>query len=634
MLEDVPPGSLDDRLRLTVLATSDLHCRVRPRVVSADAAGREGGFSALADMLQDLRRQNPDLLLFDNGDLLQGSALADRLAHEWRADRHGVHPVIGLMNALGFDAATPGNHDLDYGLDYALRAYGGAEFAVVSASVQRQTDTGDWRYVFPPWTVLERRIAGPDGRPRDVRVGVIGVMPGETAHWNRAALGPSIRTLPIRQAMAQALPDLLRQEPDVVVALCHAGIDGFDERMPDDDGAEAMARMPGIDVVIGGHTHECFPSDCPAEDRGEAGAPTPGTGSDPRGLLHGTPVVVPGAYGERLGMIELDLFAGEGRTLVREQPTSRLRRVVAPAPGTRPRGPALRRLERMQSVVERAGDRRLTRLAAPLSSTLALIGIDPGGRILGEALAAYAARSVEGTPLRHLPILAATAPIRSGGRAGPGNFVDLAAGDLPQHTIHEFYPFSDQAALITVSGKGAAAWLECAAQVFSHVAPGREPGPLIKASVPGYFLDTLWGLDYRIDPTRPPGERVSDIRWQGQPLDPGAQFLIATNAHRASGAGGFIAASGAHLSGILDAPVQDVLRDHLTGLGEVVPDTRPAWWLTGSDWRAGLHTATSAAAALPDLPHLTLSDGGPLPDGMRLVIVAPRIREEDPSATA
>lgn len=217
---------------LTILHTSDTHSCIDPispndlRPEQAD----KGGYVRRATLVEQLRQEKPDLLLLDCGDYSQGSVYYNLFRGEVE---------IRLMNAMGYDAATVGNHEFDYGLENMARLFRLAQFPMVCCNYDF-TGTPVQGLVHDG-VVIER--AGH-------RIGILGVAPrleGLVSQANCAGVG---YTSPAEAA--QPVVDRLRQQEhcDVVICLSHLGYGDGDEQDP------AFIRSThGIDVVLGGHTH-------------------------------------------------------------------------------------------------------------------------------------------------------------------------------------------------------------------------------------------------------------------------------------------------------------------------------------------------------------------------------------------
>ncbi len=153
-----------DSAHVVIVATTDVH----GHVLGWDyVKGQEGpgGLSRAATIVETLRAQYPgQVVLVDAGDLLQGTLLA---TYYGREHPQRPHPMVDAFNALQYDAATPGNHDFDFGADLLLQAFNDATYRYVSANIVR--GRGGDTLVFPAATVVRRRGCRFQGRPRTLR---------------------------------------------------------------------------------------------------------------------------------------------------------------------------------------------------------------------------------------------------------------------------------------------------------------------------------------------------------------------------------------------------------------------------------------------------------------------------------
>jgi 2',3'-cyclic-nucleotide 2'-phosphodiesterase/3'-nucleotidase len=140
-----------------------------------------------------------------------------------------------------------------------------------------------------------------------------------------------------------------------------------------------------------------------------------------------------------------------------------------------------------------------------------------------------------------LPVLSVSAAFKAGA-AGPGDYTDVAPGSLALNNAADLYLYPNSLYAVKVDGAALAAWLEKAANRFNTIDPARtEPQELVNGGFPSYNFDTVTDPDlrYEIDVTRPPGQRIRNLTWQGKPVASGQAFLVATNNYRASGGGNF-----------------------------------------------------------------------------------------------
>jgi 2',3'-cyclic-nucleotide 2'-phosphodiesterase/3'-nucleotidase len=164
-------------------------------------------------------------------------------------------------------------------------------------------------------------------------------------------------------------------------------------------------------------------------------------------------------------------------------------------------------------------------------------------QVVNDAQADYVKRFVAANLPQYagLPVLSMAAPFKAGA-AGQGDYTDVAAGTLALNNAADLYLYPNTLSAVKINGAGLKAWLERAANRFNTIDTARtEPQELVNRSFASYNFDMLTSKDvsYDIDVTRPPGQRITDLRYKGKPVEEGQQFIVATNNYRASGGGGF-----------------------------------------------------------------------------------------------
>ncbi|WP_062560393.1 bifunctional 2',3'-cyclic-nucleotide 2'-phosphodiesterase/3'-nucleotidase [Paracoccus aminovorans] len=598
----------EDCLDLRVMATTDLHMHVLGYDYLADRPSERLGLSRAAALIARARQQVPNCLLFDNGDALQGSPMGDYLAESGGIGPRRRHPAIAAMNALGYDAATVGNHDFSFGLGFLRASLEGAAFPIVASNLQPRRPLP-----VSPHLLLERRFLDRQGRPRRLRIGVLGFLPPQTVDWE-PALRPEIAVADILDSARAGIAALRQRGADLVLALSHSGIGALEPQPMMENAATALAALPGLDLVIAGHTHRVFPS---ASHPGG-----PGIDAE-RGTLAGKPAVMPGFWGSHLGLIDLRL-QHDGSAWRIADFTCRAEPVAAEADHPAVTGPAMP--AHRQTL--RHFRRRIGRTERALSSYFALIGQDPGLRLVAMAQRWHVRRALRGTRWQDLPILSAAAPFRAGGRGGPQHYTDVPAGRLTLRSIADLYLFPNRLCAIRLSGAEVREWLERSASLFLRIEPGLSDQPLIDPEFPSYNFDVIDGLDWQIDLSRPPryapdgrlahadSHRIADLRHRGRPVAPGQPFILVTNSYRLSDCGLFAAlASGRPVLLDSTARTREVLRRYVAQRRVLAPDSRTGWSFSPLPGTSVLFETSPAAAG--HLGHLDtpVEQAGLGPDG-------------------
>ncbi len=561
------------------------------------------GLAAAEPLIEALRAEVPNVLLFDNGDFLQGNPMGDYAAQEATRRSGDPHPMIAAMNALRYDAVTLGNHEFDYGLDALRHALSAARFPVVSANLE----TLEGAPVAAPFTVLDRDVADDAGTSHRLRIGVLGFSPPQVANWGRHHLEGRIAAAGIVETARLAVPRLRAAGADIVVALAHTGIGAADAAVADgavpENVALALASVGGIDAMVAGHTHDVFPS--PACGGRPASDAVPGT-------LAGVPAVMAGSQASHVGAIDLWLARSGGKWQVARHEARAVPVVAVPAGSGEPAGAVIAATRAAHAATLDHIRRPVGRAATPLNSYFALVRDDPSVRLVAMAQAWHARGLLDGTPHAGLPILSAAAPFMAGGRGGPANYVDLPAGPVTIRDIAALYPYPNALHILRITGAELALWLERSAALYAQIVPGSVDTPLIDPAFAPYNFDAILGLHYRIDLSRPArtdadgtvirpaARRVTDIAHRGVPVAPSDIFALATNSYRAGGGGGYPSTGGADTVVASRDAIPDVLRRYIEATGTV--DAGPGGgrsFVRMPDTTVTFESASAAAACLP-----------------------------------
>ena len=592
------------RVHLRILQTTDLHMQLMPFDYATDRAAPGTGLAAAATLIARLRAAAGNTLLFDTGDLLQGTALGDYIALERGLAPGEVHPAIAAMNALGYDAITPGNHDFDFGIDFLCRALDGARFPAVSANLAHRlgADAAADCTLFAPYALLDRAFTDAGGARHPIRIGVIGFAPPPLFRPGAQPHRDGVQARDIVAAARAWVPRLRAAGADLVIALAHTGIGAAAHSPGMENAAIPLARVPGIDALLAGHTHALFP--------GPAFAGWPGLDAA-AGTIAGVPAVLSGSHGAHLGVIDLELVRGAGGWRVRH-----LGSAVAGHDGlcTPPAPRIARTIEPDHAAMRGRLDCVIGHSDTPLHSHFAMLGVAPALRLVMAAQRAHVAAALEGTPAAGLPLLSAVAPFRAGGFGGPDNYTDIAAGPITRRALHDLCPYADTICAVQVTGAELRDWLERAASAFRQVPAGADDAPLRDPRMPAYNFDLIDGLAYVIDPTEPPlhgpqGEggcgRIAALTCCGRPVHARDSLIVVTNSFRAAGGGGFRAIDARRIVCRPRTLTREALADHLAGGAPVTASPAPRWHFRAAPaTRVTFKTGPGAAAHLDAIAHL------------------------------
>jgi 2',3'-cyclic-nucleotide 2'-phosphodiesterase/3'-nucleotidase len=518
------PSADAEEARLAILHTTDLHGALSPYDYLADRPASRG-LVRIATLVDSVRASGVPTVLVDAGDAIEGCPL---VAVYQRGDRARPEPMMAAMSRMGYDAMAVGNHEFTYGREAAERARQQATFPWLAANVLRDEDGR------PAFAASVVRTAGP------LRVGIAGVCTPavprleDEDHWRGLRF-----TSPVDAARAEVARLRETEGCDVVVLVAHTGL-GEPVAMPSADGPDEhwgrlLAQVPGVDVLILGHSHEAIAG----QERGT------------------TLVTQAGARGERLGRVDLTLERADSGT--RWQVKRRSGRL----------------LEITGATAEHAG---LAGLAEPYhEATQAALA-----RVIGTAARDFepaGGRAADHAvwELIHRSQLEATgADVSLAALFDPG--ARIAAGPVTVRDAFRLYPYENSLAAVRLTGAELREVLEHSAR---HFATYRfEAGaPLADPLVPGYQYDAARGVTYAVDLTAPPGQRIVDLSWRGRPLAPSETLVVAVNGYRLAGGGGYPALRRAPRAAGGAGSARDALIATIERAGTLEPVTASGWTL-------------------------------------------------------
>ena len=615
---------------MRILETTDLHVHVYPHDYYADRPSASAALANTATLIARLRRGAANSLLLDNGDFLQGNPMGDYIAYARGMAAGQTHPAIDAMNVLRYDAGALGNHEFNYGLDFLLNTVAGANFPLVSANISLAAGSDPRRDkpLLRPYVLLDRMLTDGAGQSRAIRIGIIGFLPPQVMIWDHKYLHNRASCRDIVQSARAWLPELKEAGADLVIALSHSGIGPGIHRDGAENASLALAREPLVDVVLTGHSHQVFPP--PIHSAPAHMAPD----VDPvRGTLAGKPATMAGFWGSHVGTIDLVLEQGENGWQIAASAS-----VAQPVIAQKADGQSGPRAARNRTVIAAVRQvhaetlaymrRPVGRNPVPLHSYFALVADVPAIRLVALAQMDHVRRALRGTRHAGLPVLSAAAPFKAGGLAGPGNYTDVPAGPLALRNIADLYIYPNVLRAIKLTGADLANWLERAASLFLRVAPGLQDQPLLNPQFPSYNFDMVQGVTYAIDLTQPPrfdatgallnpaARRIRGLSCQGKPVDPAAEFVMATNDYRAHGGGDFPGADGTTVIYQSTQTNRDAVLSFIRSHGTDIAGSQPAWHFAPIAHTSALFETGPGAALQPPglaLPHI--EPAGPGSDG-------------------
>ncbi len=222
----------DDFVNISILHTNDLHCHIEPFGADNQKFAGKGGLARISALVKKVKAENSDTLLFDAGDMFQGTPYYNYFKGEL---------ILQLMSAVGYDAGTIGNHEFDDGLGGILDSLPAAKFPIINSNYDFSNTILAGK--FPRWKIFKKS---------GIKVGVYGLGVELTGLVGDKNFGETVYIDPIKTAVE--METFLKNEKkcDLVICLSHLGFQYRENKVSD----IVLANETSVtDLIIGGHTH-------------------------------------------------------------------------------------------------------------------------------------------------------------------------------------------------------------------------------------------------------------------------------------------------------------------------------------------------------------------------------------------
>ena len=480
-----------ENMELIILITSDVHSHIFS-VNDGKNEQEPQGMAKAASIIKKIRQSNSHTILIDNGDLIQGTPLANYAINISNLS----HPAITINNLLQYDAAVIGNHEFNYGKEVLKKIAFQSEFPWISANVVKKgTETP---YFGNPYIIREFK---------GLRVAVLGLTTKYIPYWESQKHIADFDFLdPLETAKKWITYLKTSEQADLIIVSYHGGFEKNPKTLAligqdngENQGYALATQLAGIDCLITGHQHLLFSTV----------------------LTNGIPVIQPGTGAAYLGKVTFKLVKENEKWLVQEK-----------------------QLEQI-SVKEAEPDREIIEAVQPIIKQAEQWLDQEIGRIAGDMTITEPIRQVW---MKEHPLVEWINKVQMKA-ADVGisctSLLDAKIKGLSEvvsrNDIMNVYPFPNTLVVMKLSGNEIIQALEVSASFLLL----NEDGEVSvnpdwnKPRLLTYNYDMWEGIEYEIDLTQPIGNRVRKIIYRGEPLDKLAYYQVAMNSYRASGSGGY-----------------------------------------------------------------------------------------------
>jgi len=596
------PGDLE----LTLMATTDVHGHVNNWDYFANAeypAAGTLGLSRVATVVDEVRAEKgaESVVVLDNGDAIQGTpltyyyGLGDGAAGV--LDGTTEHPMAQAFNSIGYDAQVVGNHEYNYGLDM-LDAYADdLDDPLLGANV---IDVSTGQPYHQPYTLVDRVIDG-----QTVTVGVIGLVTPGVRIWDKQFVDGVLEFQDMVTAAKQWVP-VVAAQADVVVVLAHTGEGTTPDAtynpadLNEDVAANIAYQVPGIDVLVAGHSHLDVPSKVYTNVAGGKVLMT-----QPKFWAQSVSEVTLNLTPDAVGGFDVNWDAGSepvaephyANTVTTEN--AALAAELAPEVQTT--------IDYVNTPVADS----VTALPATSSRYEDTAIIDFINNVQAETVET----ALAGTQYADIPVISQASPF--------SRTALFPEGEVTIRDIAGLYIFENTLRGVQLTGAQLKDYLEYSARYFVQVEEGAvfDPAtgtnavyPAVPQGIPDYNYDAISGVDYVIDISKPVGSRIVSLAYaDGSPIGASDPFVLAVNNYRQSGGGAYPAVAAAPLVYDERLEIRQLLIDWASERGVIDPADFfvQNWSLTTVALAAAPGAGTDPAAAPGASPELaaTGSDG-------------------------
>ncbi|GAA1847899.1 bifunctional metallophosphatase/5'-nucleotidase [Brevibacterium marinum] len=513
-----------DTGELTLLATTDVHGHVLNWDYFADAPypdGEELGMSRASTLINGVKETKGEdsVLLVDNGDTIQGTPLTYYYAQQERITETGeTHPMAKTYNHVGYDAQVVGNHEFNYGLDLLAKYTQQVDFPVLGANV---INDDDGRAHLDPYTLVEKNVSG-----QEITIGVLGVTTPGSRIWDKNNLSGEVHFDDPVETAKKYVPEMKDAGADIVVVLSHSGKDPdgqtWDPSKLQENVSTSVAKVPGVDVLVAGHTHQNEPSEVVTRADGTKAL-----------------ITQPNYWARSVSEVDLPIDVAD---MSIDWGSAEPEAISLATQGDVAEDPQIADL--IDSQHRKTIDYVNTTIGSVTETMSASTSYYEDTAIL-DFISNVQSETVEAamadTEYEDVPVISQASPF--------SRTAEFPAGDITIRDVAGLYVFDNTLGGVEISGSQLRDYLEYSARYFKQTEEGADFDPAtgtnaideeLDRPIPDYNYDALSGIDYDINVSKPVGERIENLTDEdGKTVGDDDTFILAINNYRQSGGGDY-----------------------------------------------------------------------------------------------
>ncbi|OAS86699.1 bifunctional metallophosphatase/5'-nucleotidase [Metabacillus litoralis] len=475
-------------VKITILQTSDIHGNVFPLVYSSNKE-KSLGLGKISTIIKNERKKNKNLLLIDNGDLIQGTPLT---FHHVKKNQLKINPMITLLNELKYDAAVIGNHEFNYGMSVLEHAVSQSTFPWLSANILHK-NTMDPVFGKP---YIIKDLEG-------IKIAVLGVTTHYIPNWENPC---HIADLTFEDAFetAKKWVNFIKknEDPDIMIVSYHGGFERdiytgerLEEITGENQGYQMCQQINGIDVLLTGHQHRTITE-----------------------TINNVVVVQPSFNGQAIGKVEFLFDKSQGMKIVDKTVTM----IKAENTNTD---------EKLLALVKENEQKTQEWLDQPI------------GKVVGDMMI----KDGFSLRLKEHPIIEFINKVQMDAAgvsiSATALFYNESPGIPNQITMRDIvanYIYPNTLKVIRVSGKDIKDALERSAAYFLLKDGIIDVNPEFTHPKPQHYNYDMWeGIEYTFDLTKPIETRVVKLAKDGKSIRMDETFDVVMNNYRAGGGGNY-----------------------------------------------------------------------------------------------